>query len=450
MKKILSLSPAKIYVTCCIGLFVTLGAFWHHQVNQTQFDRMNFFNQGVNTCFTRVTQTFTAMMIKDIQSPYLQRGFMGLSEECLNETIKEVNPFKKNVGKGYQTLNQLISEVNWFHEKILKTHTPMTSGQNLETSLSPISDRYSKIEMFKLNLIDEIEASTNQIRKVKFNDEILIAAGLIIFIISLSLLSMQEFNRVQLNREIEKNSLNLLKNGHANVGAMVDQIVDRALTSQGMHVTAQVFRDYHGEVLEKIASKMSSRTRVESKTKEEATTTNVTENVPASVNKTSLKEVLVAIQNIQPKDLIHMSEVRDVVLDVPYESFEQMINASINQLITRRRDSKKIMISNQVHSDKSIVNLFLASSTFSAAELEFAGSPNIQVADGIDMNLIILKEMVIESAAQWHLENKVDRNGAITGMSIRITVNRAPKERSKNLVSVIRGKKKDLTRELMN
>ena len=144
-----------------------------------------------------------------------------------------------------------------------------------------------------------------------------------------------------------------------------------------------------------------------------------------------------------------MSDVRDVILNVPYESFEQVINSAINQLASRRTENKKIMIGNQIHSDKSIINLFLSGSTFSASELEFAQAQSGTVLDGIDMNLVILKEMVQEAEAQWHLENKVDRNGLITGMNIRFTVNRSPKEKSK-LISVTRGKKKDLAKELMN
>lgn len=430
---------------------MTLGAFWHHQSNQTQLDRMNILNQGVGTCFNRISQTFTAMMIKDIQSPYLNRGFMGLSDECLNETIKGINPFRKNVGKGYQTLNQLISEVHWFHEKVLKIHSPMLAGQNLNASLTPLSDRYGRMENFKMNLVDEIDATNSMIRDIQMNDEILMGAGLIIFILSLSLLSLQEFNRLQLQREIEKEALNFLKAGQANVGAIVDQLVDRALITQGMPVTAQIFRDYHGDLLERYAGKApviertSSPASVVPVIKEEAAAV-VEESYTGF--KTSLKEVLVSIQNTQPKDSIHMSEVRDVQLNVPYEAFEQTINSAINQLATRRQDNKKIMIGNQIHSDKSVVNIFLSGSVFSASELEFAESKTGASTD-IDMNLVILKEMVAEAGAQWHLENKVDRNGTITGMNIRFTVNRAPKEKSK-LVSVMKGKKKDLTRELMN
>lgn len=452
MKKLLSLSPSKIYLVCGLGLLMTLGSFWHHQVNQTSLDRMNVLNQGVSTCFNRISQTFTAMMIKDIQSPYLNRGFMSLSDECLNETIKGINPFRQNVGKGYETLNQLISEVHWFHEKILKIHTPMIANTApnaaTATSLAPIADRYGKMEGFKVNLMDEIDSTVSQLRQVQMNDEVLMGAGLILFVMALSLLSLQEFNRIQLQREIEKDALNLLKAGQANVGAMVDRLVNRALTTQGMVVTSQIFNDYHGELLERMAGKGTH-------VSDEETQETVVEVEAAPVeemvvpHKTSLKEVLVSIQKTQPENSIQMSDVRDVQLAVPYESFEQMMSAAINQMGTRRQDNKKVMISNQIHSDRSIITLFLGGSVFTASELEFA-SGTTSVAVDIDMNLLILKEMVSEAGVSWHLENKADRNGNITGMSIRLIANRVPKEARKNLVSVFKGKKKDLARELMN
>ena len=191
MKKLLSISSSKIYMAAGLGLLLTLGAFWHHQMNQTQLDRMNILSQGVNTCFNRISQTFTAMMIKDIQSPYLNRGFMGLSDECLNETIKGINPFRKHVGKGYETLNQLISEVHWFHEKVLKIHSPMLSNANINIPLSPLTDRFTKMENFKVTLMDEIDATNSQLREVQMNDEFLMGTGLILFVLALSFLSLQ-------------------------------------------------------------------------------------------------------------------------------------------------------------------------------------------------------------------------------------------------------------------
>jgi hypothetical protein len=455
MKKILSLSPSKIYLVCTLSMFSTLGAFWHHQVNQTQLDRLNVLNQGVGTCFNRISQTFTAMMIKDIQSPYLNRGFMGLSDECLNETIKGINPFKKNVGKGYETLNQLISEVHWFHEKVSKLHGPLLANPAAPTALGPLTDRFGKMETYKMGLVDEIDAASTQLRNVQMNDELLMGSGLILFVLALTLLSLQDFNRNQLKKEIEREALNFLKAGNSNVGALVDQLVDRALVGQGLPVTAQIFRDYHGNLLEKMASTKTAEGEAPTRTAKVSEVTAVAAEAELDAGpvtpayKTSLKEVLVAIQNLHPKDTIHMADVRDVQLNVPYEAFEQMLNSAVNQLAARKSEHKKIMIGNQIHSDKSVVNLFLGGSTFNASELEFAQGGKTVLGDAIDMNLVILREMVSESGAQWHLENKVDRNGNITGMNIRFTLNRTPKERSK-LVSVMKGKKKDLTRELMN
>ncbi len=453
MKKLLGLSPSKIYLFCALSMFVTLGSFWHHQANQSQLDRLNILNQGIGTCFNRISQTFTAMMIKDVQSPYLNRGFMGLSDECLNETIKGINPFKKNVGKGYETLNQLISEVHWFHEKVTKLHGPLLNNPSVPMVLGPLTDRFGKMETYKMGLADEIDATTTQLRVVQMNDELLMGSGLIFFVLALTLLSLQDFNRNQLKKEVEREALNFLKAGNSDVGALVDQLVDRALVGQGLAVTAQIFRDYHGDLLEKMAplrSEQESTPRARQVVEVSEATASQAESAPVpTVHKTSLKEVLISIQNLHPKDTIHMSEVRDVQLDVPYEAFEQMLSAAVNQLAIRKSENKKIMIGNQIHSDKSVLNLFLAGNTFNISELEFAQGGKAVMGDVIDMNLVILKEMVTESGAQLHLENKVDRNGTITGMNIRFSLNRTPKERSK-LVSVMKGKKKDLTRELMN
>lgn len=454
MKKLLSLSPSKIFIFCGLGVALTLGAFWHHQTHQTQLDRLNVLNQGVGTCFNRISQSFTAIMIRDIKSPYLHQGFMALSDECLNETIKGINPFRRNVGKGFETLNQLISETHWFHEKIMKIHAPMLAGRNANASLSPLADRFSKIENFKVNLVDEIESSNAQIREIQLNDQVLMGIGLLIFVVSLSLLSLQEFNRIQLQKETERQALNYLRAGQGNVGAIVDQLVDRALRTQNMPVTAQIFHDYHGGLLERLASRGSDESKPFEVEETLALVTAGSATVEEDANetdlvRTSLKEVLVNLQNIHTSDLIKLSDLRDVQVKTGFESLEQMMNAAINKFAGRRENQKKIMITNQIHSDRAVISLFLAESTFTSSELEFATQADALTADGIDMNMIVLKEMVRETGAQWFMENKTDRRGKVTGMTMRFVLPRAKQQR-KNLVSVIRGKKRDLARELMN
>lgn len=454
MKNLLSVSSSKILMLCGLGLMMTLGSFWHHQSNQASLNRMSVLNHGVGTCFNRISQTFTAMMIKDIQSPYLNRGFMGLSDECLNEAIKGINPFKQSVGKGYETLNKLISDVHWFHESLVKIHTPMLTGKNLDAPLNPISTKFSAMEGLKVNLMDEIDSTNARLRQVQANDEVVMGAGLIIFVIALSLLSLQEFNRIQLRKEIEAQALNLLRAGQSNVGGMVDQLIERGLLTQGLPVSAQIFKEYHGDILERMSNKTAYRENAKTESAEatQEEVSEVIENDNFSGPRTSFKEVLVSLKNINAKDLIQESDVRDVQMNVSFEGFEQMMNAAINKLASRRQENKKILISNQVHSDRAIINLFLAGNFFTASELDFAQNNNNMSADAMDMNMVIMKEMASETNTLWHMENKTDRNGVITGMSLRFTVNRVPKDNksNKNLVSVVKGKKKDLAASMIN
>jgi len=289
MKKLLSISSSKILMMCGLGLLMTLGSFWHYQSNQFQLDRMNVLNQGVGTCFNRISQTFTALMIREVHSPYLNRGFLGLSDECLNETIKGINPFKQNIGQGYVVLSKLISDVHWFHESILKVHSPMVAGKGMDVSLNPISSKFSQMEENKVNLMDEIDVTNFRIREIQSNDEVLMGIGLLMFVVALCVLSLKEFNSIQLQKEIENKALSLLNTGMANVAAMVDQIVERGLNIQGLPVTAQIFKDYHGDLMERIATRSVYNEDNKVETKSEAEVPEFVESNLDQSPKTSFK-----------------------------------------------------------------------------------------------------------------------------------------------------------------
>jgi hypothetical protein len=222
---------------------------------------------------------------------------------------------------------------------------------------------------------------------------------------------------------------------------MVDRLVERSLTSQGFPVTAQIFKDYHENLLERSNARIISTDEVKQDEPEEIEEDIYEVSAPVVGPKSSLKEVVVSLQNIHTKDLINISEVRDVSLAIGFESFEQMLNATVSLFASHRQDThKKIMISNQVHSDRSIINFFLANSTFTATELEASQNDKASLAHISD-----------ETGTQFSFENKTDRNGKIAGMTLKFVINRATRDqKNKNLVSVVKGKKRDLARELAN
>ncbi len=454
MKKLLTSSSTQLLTLAALGLLMSLGAFWHHSSNLTQLNKLGLLTQGVTTCWGRVSQTFTAIMIKDVQSAYLNRGFMGLSDECLSETVKETDSVKRDLGKGFENLNSLISEVNWFHEMVLKIHSPMLSGKGEATSLAPLMERFSKMENYKISFLDDVDSSMAKIRQVVRSDEVLLGSGFILLILSLSVLALKEFDRTQSKKTIENEALNLLSSGQGNVGAMVDTLIDKALVNQEFKITAQIFKDYHGDLLELLSHRQHSHknsNHQESLPKENQLVEKKLDQdqVTTYAPRVSLKEIMVSVQNIHSSEVLQMSDVRDVQIEIEYEACEQIVSTVLNKLLEKRVNTKKVMMNNQVHSDRTILNFFLAGNTFNASELEFIDSEKTAVTDSQDMNLVILKELAQETETGLFFENKMDKNGKILGMNVRLVLKRSQREKSK-LISVIKGKKKDLTRELMN
>jgi hypothetical protein len=357
MKKLLSVRPAAIYIFAGLSLAMILGSFWNYQSNQNQLSKLSVVNQGLSTCFGRVSQTFTAMMISDLQSPYVKSDFMNLTNECLTETSRGAKALKSSMGKGYENLNQIISETHWFHEKIGR----VKNEKDVAASIAPVSDRYSRMENYKQTLSDEIDNTTLMIRKVQENNEILMGMGLIMFVIALSMLSLQEYQRLETRKEIEREALNYVTRGQGNVGAIVDRLVENALMSQGMPVTAQIFRDYHGEMMERQATRFSSDETIEEVQPESevfASPAAVETQIEDLRERTSLKESLVTLQNLHTKDNLHIAELRGVQLLANSEGIYQMLNAAVNDLLSHRTDDKKIMVGTHINSDRVILIFF--------------------------------------------------------------------------------------------
>ena len=442
MKKLLSISPITYLMIAVSGLALSVGGMWHQHLGQKQLNEFGVLNEGISTCFNRVSQTFTATMIKDFKSNYLSRSFMSLSDECLSEAIKGMKPFKSELNKGHKTLQQMISEVHWFHESVLKTITPAMAKVDKPFDTTAAVNRFKKMEEYKTNLTDEIQQASNDLRTSSKNDQIAVTLGVLAVFMAFVVMMAQENQKNATRKQIEARALSLLEASKADNSAVIDQLIDEALINASLENTAQLFRDYNGEILEKQTTrfaKVSSAKEENKAEQEEADEFEDSDEV--SYSSASLREALITLQNIHGKENINSSEVREVRLAVEAEALEQVVNAAITKLLEHKNGNKRIQVSNQVHSDRSILNFFLKDATFNVSELEYASTTGAQTTD---LNLILLKEICADNGVQWFAENKLSRNGSIEGMNIRMVIKRAPKNTKKNLVSVVRGKKRDI------
>src|SRR5437868_15284681 len=115
--KITNLLESKRNIAGLFLLAALVGITYNIQENSTRIKRLTNFESGMQTCFARVNQTYTAKMLGDTASNYLTQNFQNLTEECFAEGILNVEvSFKTELSQVAKKLSTLASNVHWFHE----------------------------------------------------------------------------------------------------------------------------------------------------------------------------------------------------------------------------------------------------------------------------------------------------------------------------------------------
>src|SRR5690606_6197205 len=97
---------------------VVAGVYLLSQSQKLQ--RLSVLEEGMGTCFQRVAQTFTARMIGEGRSVYLDKGFTGAIEECLGAAVSLTTQATADAGASNAAAltYKLANEVSFFHAKV--------------------------------------------------------------------------------------------------------------------------------------------------------------------------------------------------------------------------------------------------------------------------------------------------------------------------------------------
>ena len=438
MKKLNHLGLEKILLFCGFTFALTLVGFWQFQHHASEAEKLARVQSGVGTCFARVTQSFTAAMIKEFSSPYLKRDFMAMSDDCLREGTKTAGIKLEAFSKANKVFNELVSEVYWFHEKVVKVLAITAGNANAQVPMQAITEKYTKVEGLKLDLQDQLDLISSQFREARLRDEILVGSAFFFFIISLSILGLREVSSLRQKRWIENQALSLLNTGHSQTGGMVDQLVQKALNGQGMLVTAQVFTDYHSGVLERMATRFSAPLFEE---KVEAAAPIVEEIVEEATPAVQVEAEIDArkLLTAQAVRLKASMEVQEATIVADAEVVAQLMQA-----FGQRFASGKVNLTGKREGERYVVCVEASDVCLRASELEYIHGKTHQM-DGVDVNVIIAMDVIREANVDAVIRNRINAEGTIIGaeavLSFATNTNRT-------LVNVVRGKKKDLARTL--
>ncbi|MBL6991063.1 MAG: HAMP domain-containing histidine kinase [Bacteriovoracaceae bacterium] len=443
-----------VFSVMTVSLYLVLGL-------STGVKNFTSLSEGVNTCFIRLNQTYTAGLIGSGLSDYLTTGFMNTTEECLSDTIVMMeNLLTQKLKVTLKKLNNATANVHWFHEKIGRV-----SGANNVSAdlLSNLTARFSIIESLKDNVLESIEQTKQGFDKTALllKTSIYASIVLLIFLVGWSYLEQRQKNLV--NATFEKDAFVVMQSNDLFSPTKVEEIIGSALKHNDLPNCQGLFNRYNSDLLGgKLNAFMLETYQEQDSDGLEIVPEPVVEDIIEPTAFLALEEVKVAEHVSVIVDMLaskiftggvavefNISE-NQLALSTK-EGIQQVFYNVLSKSIERctRLDRKRhINISTRELGGLLIVNIIDSgiglSTEFLRSEMGLGQEEEME-----DLDIMVAKGLMKEFGGNISFENTTDDKKQIIGSKVTLIFNRPkPKQTTLGkLISLKKGRKKDLLRE---
>ena len=419
----------------------------------SQKAELSVLGEGVQTCFLRTNQSHTAKLLGQSGLEYVASAFLASTEECFAEALGTAKTKFQADGKGLiRDLNTLSSEVHNFHQKL---NSPDEKIEN-------ISALFSKIESLKDDVLEESEttrltltSSFEQARQIFF-----VLCGLFPLLFIWELVERRR-NETRI-MAIEDEALKQLGDGRARLDSQMEAVIKRALEFGEFTNCARLFENWSENRLvttHKVYNELAVPKKAQDFVVEEP---RIVEEIHEDVLEpvAGLKEV--SIEPLLAKVIDNLSSrifTSGIMLDLDVredlkvmgreETIEQLffhtILRSVNAL-SETSGVRRLRISAKLVGQSAVLELTDNGDAFSSDLLD--AQVGLAAVTNGDLELTLTRELTKELGGQVILENVLKGREAVGG-KVKIRLMAANTE-GKRLVSLKKGKKKDLMRELAN
>jgi len=422
------------FVATLVGA-LTLSGLYLKNFSSQKIQLANL-SEGVQTCFLRINQSYTAKLLAQNNGDYLGNNFFTTSEECFAEAITTVkNQFKGEAKTLFKNLNALSSEVHTFHEKL---RTSEGNTEILATTFVSIENLKVETQDSVVTLQEDIQNDLNLTRYLFY-----LFSGLFPLLLLWEYLGKKrEEKRLEM---LEQEATTLLEEGDTREDLRVETLLKRALTSEQLSQCSRLFEVWN-----------KTRQLPQNKLPQELT-------APMKV-KPPQQEIFEEIKNDFDRPVLgtHLKEVEvELLLAKVVDSLSGKIFTSGIRLdldvasdlcaLGREESLEQLLYHTTLHSLNSLSEtsglrrLCISAKAFgNHIDLEFFNNGEFLAEDSLEVTLC--HELIKEVGGQFLFEN-IMKEKKKSGTKIKIRLNSSLVD-PKRLVSLKKGKKKDLMREL--
>lgn len=408
-------------------------------------------SSGVGTCFQRVTQSFTALMISDFSSTYLTKPFMDTTSECFSYAAKEFNSLYANGFKsGSKAIISLNSDIHWFHEKALKL-LKMSQESGLDFSNSNIVNKYTSLEEMKDTFVEGVSL---KVENANSNATLLSSIGVLSFMATFFLIGFslfQKSRRRELFTKIENESERALKSNTDFVSANIERALDNVLTKMDMPNTYSLFNQYHSQLLEKAYKSFhddNDGVAIDSTPPKSNST--LMENIETTYFRDAIGNTLDSVsEKLFSRGVLLNTDLEDNFnVKGEQELIEQLVFSLLNfasDKTLQQKDSRQINIVSRALGATAYFKLNISNYCFNASELDSHHS--ISTLDNqLTSELTIAQEIANDLGLSLELKNAVSLENKL-GCEIKVVFDRVREtgtNPNKALTSVTKGSKRDI------
>lgn len=469
MKKISSFLEHRRSIAGLFLLAALVANTYNIQENSGRIKRLTNFESGMQTCFSRVNQTYTAKMLGDTTSNYLTQNFENLTEECFAEGILNVeDSFKSELSQVAKKLSTLASNVHWFHEDILSPGSVRAIANDGESR--DVGARFEKIETTKDEILDSSEKYKAEITNSLNNEKtIFYVSAILLVILMFSEYISNTRRRLSNNLREKEAEAELLDNG--GVGSVkVGEIIKSALEQNYLINCSKLFANYHA--LQSFDKSIKNKTKFSL----EGLITPVGAQTPVAINEKidkiwnndnigltadTLEDKMLHdlnLENLSSSVIDLLSEKvfsQGIQLDVNIpdnlmikgrqEELEQTLYHLFNYAITSTHDGageKNISIFAHRLGDIVAFDLTHSGAGIDAEILKHRVGINNSSKE-LDVDLQICQSLLEEVQAKFQLDNKLNQNGEVIGGRVKI-IFKAGSNVANRLVDLKVGSKKEI------
>lgn len=470
MKEVSVLFKNKRNVLGLVLLGVLIYSTFNIQENSQSLKKLTNLESGIQTCFGRVNQTYTAKLLEDTASQYLTQNFEALTEECFAESILNVDEnFKVELANATKKLSTLASNVHWFHEDLIAPNgvKSLANGEGRD-----LGTRFEKIENVKDEILEETETLKNNITKQLNTGKNIfyVASALLVFIMLLEYFSNTKRSISNNAREIEAER-ELLDNGGVQ-SVKMGEIVRMALEQNDLNNCAKLFNNYYIHAAFEKTSKTKNKNPLDALITPDVTPIAVSEeNLEKVWNDDTIGIMADVVTKKEPinldqyitKTIDILSEKlfsKGVQLDVKVddgifvrgndEAIEQIIYHAINFSINNSLESKRgktVSVNALKLGDLVALDITASGNGFSSELLK--GRIGLTSSnETLDLDLQICQSLLSDLDGKMQIDNKISQTGEVVGGRIKLILKAVETPKTAKLVDLKKGSKKDILAQL--